>query len=77
MEIVRHSFEQGLQKGDSGRSIGFLMQLGKSELRRAVDADVEMQLPLSGAHLGDVDAEIADRVDLEALLLSGLSFKRW
>ena len=46
---------------------GFLMQLDEGELRGAVDGHEHMQLALFGAHLGDVDVEVADRVGFELL----------
>lgn len=44
------------------------MQLGEGELRVTVIGDEHMQLALFGAHLGDVDVELADQVGLELLL---------
>ena len=39
----------------------------EGELGRAIDGDREIGLPPAGAHLGNVDVEIADRVTLELL----------
>ncbi len=44
------------------------MELDEGELRGAVDPDVEVKLAFFGADLGDVDVEVADRIDLELLL---------
>src|SRR6185369_9440646 len=44
------------------------MQLGDSELRRAVDGDEEVEPPLLGVNLGDVHVEVADSVLGELLL---------
>lgn len=44
------------------------MQLGVSELGGAVDGDKEIQPPLFGAYLGDIEMEGADGVSRELLL---------
>ena len=43
-------------------------KLGEGELRGAIDGNEQMELAFSGAHFGDVDVEVADRVALECLL---------
>jgi hypothetical protein len=48
------------------------VKLNEGELGGAVDSDVEVKLAFFGTDLGDVDVEVADRVDLK-LELSGLS----
>jgi hypothetical protein len=50
-----------------------VMQLDKCELRVAIDGNKHVQLALFGPHLGNIDVEVADRIDLE-LFLDSLSF---
>jgi hypothetical protein len=40
--------------------------LDEGELRCPVDGDEHVQLAFFGAHLGDIDMEVADRIALEA-----------
>ena len=47
VQVVGHRFEQGFQECDSGRSVSLLVELGERELRRAIDADVEVELASS------------------------------
>lgn len=68
MDLARHRLDE-MQKEvgrDSGRRL--LMQLDVGELRRSIDGNEEMQLALFGAHFGNVDVEVADRVGLELTL---------
>ncbi len=44
------------------------MQLDEGEFARAIDGNEHVELALLGAHLGEVDVEVADRIILEALL---------
>lgn len=48
------------------------MQFDEGELRGSVDGDEHVQLTLFGAHFGNVDVEVADRIALE-LRFAGLS----
>jgi len=50
------------------------VQLHKGELGGAVDGDEEMELALLGAHLGDVDVDVAERVGLERLARGLVAF---
>lgn len=43
------------------------MQFDEGKLRGAVDGNEHVQLALFGAHLGNVDVEVADRVALSSL----------
>src|SRR3712207_6828398 len=54
---------------------GPFVQLGEGELAGPVDGDEQVQLALLGADLGDVEVEVADRVDLEALLSGGTALR--
>lgn len=53
---------------------GLLMQFDEGELRGAIGGDEHVQLALLGAHLGDVDVEVADRIGLELLLRRPVAF---
>jgi hypothetical protein len=44
------------------------MQFSQSELRRAIDGDEEVEPPLLGVNLSDVDVEVADGIFSELLL---------
>ena len=44
------------------------MQLSEGELRGPIDGDEEVEPTLRGAHFGNVDVEVADRVGLELAL---------
>ena len=44
------------------------MQFDEGKLRGAIDGNEHVQLALFGAHLGNVDVEVSDRVALELLL---------
>jgi hypothetical protein len=46
----------------------------EGELRGPIDRDDEMEPALRGSDLGDVDMEIADRIDLELALGRGFAF---
>ncbi len=65
VDFIGNSLDQREEKvsGDSCR--GSLMQFDESEFRRAVDRHEHIEFALGGAHLGDVDMEIADRIGVE------------
>jgi hypothetical protein len=48
---------------NGGSHVGTLDQLREGELRGAIDGHEEVQLALGGAHLGQIDVEVADRID--------------
>lgn len=50
------------------------MQFDEGELRGTVDSNEHVQLALFGAHLRNVDMEVADRVALELLLGRPVAF---
>lgn len=66
--------DQAQQEVSGDGSGGLLMQFDEGELRGAVNGDEHVQLALFGAHLGDVDVEIADRIGLELLLRRPVAF---
>jgi hypothetical protein len=68
MDLVRHGGDQRPQKVPRHTPCGFLMQLGKGELGRAINGHKQVESALFRVHLGDIDMEVADRVALELLL---------
>lgn len=68
MNAVGHGSGQTAEEL-TGRGAGLVrMQLGVSELRRAVDGDKQVEPSLRGVNLGDVHMEVADGVLSELLL---------
>ena len=59
--------KQRVHESDRGRSVSLVTKLDEGELRGAIDPDIEAQLASLGANLGDVDVEVAYRVDPELL----------
>src|SRR5215831_11321800 len=74
LDLVGHSGDKGLQEGARSLRIGFVDELSDRELGGAVDRDKEIELALLGLHFGDVDAEEANRIDLELALGRGFAF---
>ena len=69
VDLVGHGCDQGLAGSVTlSADAAFSMQLDEGELRGPVDGHEEIELALLGAHLGDVDVEVADRIALELLL---------
>ncbi len=71
VDLVRHGRDQRPQEVTRHTPCGFLMQLGKGKLSRAINGHKQVEPPFFRVHLSDVDMEVADRVALE-LLLGGL-----
>ena len=69
MDLVRHGFDEGLEKVGGGMSVRPAVQLGIRKLRGAVDGDEEIELAFLGPNFRDVDMEKADRVGLERAAL--------
>jgi hypothetical protein len=67
VHAVRRGLKQGTQEVGGDARGGALVQLGKGELRGAVDGNEKVELALLGPDLGYVDVKVADRVGLEAL----------
>lgn len=67
VHAVRHGLRQGAQEVGGDARSGALVQLGKGELRGAVDGHEKVEFALLGPDFGDVDVEVADRISLEAL----------
>jgi hypothetical protein len=68
MNAVGHDGHQTAEEL-TGRGAGLVsMQLGVSELRRAVDGDEQVEPSLLGMNLGDVHMEVADGVFSELFL---------
>jgi len=68
VDLVRHRFNQTCEELGSDAARGSRMELGEGELGHSVDGDEQMELAFLGAHLGDVDMDIADRIVAEPLL---------
>ena len=77
VDLVGDGLDQSLQECCSYGPIRLVVQLGVSELRRAVDRHKEMKLSLLGSNLRDVDVEEADRVRLEDLSPRLVPFDLW
>jgi hypothetical protein len=58
----RNSCDECFQEGSGRSHIGAFHEFDHSELESWVDGDGEIELPLSGAHLGQIDVEEADGV---------------
>jgi hypothetical protein len=77
--IVRFGFyregpNQGFQESGRRCSAGLFHQLHKGKFARAINGDIEIELPFSGLHLGDVDVKVADRIGLELAFLGLVPF---
>jgi len=68
MDLVGDCGDEMLKEVGSDSGGRLLMQFDKGELRCSIDGDEEMQLALFGAHFGDVDVEVADRIGFELAL---------
>ena len=69
VDLVGHGFEHVLQELPSCLSISRFNELSDSKFGSSIDADEQVELPLSGLHLGDVYVEEPDGVALELLAL--------
>ena len=67
MDPIRDSRDQRLEESRRSLHIGTFDQLHESELRSAVDGHKEIELAFGGAHLGQINMEVADRIALELL----------
>jgi hypothetical protein len=47
--------------------VSFVVELSESELGRSINRHKQIELALSGLHLGNIDVEIADRIAFELL----------
>ena len=74
MDLVRDGYDQSLQECGCRVSVRFLMELGKSIFRGAVDRNKQVELTRFGAHFGSVDVEVTDRVVLERLRAPYITF---
>lgn len=67
VEPVGHGADQVRQERCGRLDGGALLQVNEGELGDPVDGHEEVKLAFGGAHLGDVDVELADRIALERL----------
>ena len=69
-----HGLNHPQQELSGYSSGGSFVQFDEDELRRPIDGDEHVQLTLLGAHLGNVDVEVADRIVFELLLVRLVAF---
>ena len=65
VDAIRNRGNHLFQKGCGSAHVGAFDQLHERELGSAVDGHEEIELAFRGAHLGQIDVEIADRIALE------------
>jgi hypothetical protein len=65
VDPIGHGRDEGFEKGGGGDARGAVGQLDEGELAGAVDGHEQVELALSGLHLGDVEVEKADGISLE------------
>lgn len=65
MDRVRDRFDEAQQEVCCDPPCRLLMQLGEGELGGPIDGDEQIEPALGGADFGDVDVEVADRIELE------------
>lgn len=70
MDPIWHRLDECAEEVCGCASCHLLVQLGDGELRSSVDGNEQIELPLFRSDFGEVDMEVADRVDFEALLSS-------
>jgi len=68
VDFLGHSLDQGDQEGRGRCSTSPGDELNEGELAGPIDGDIEVEFAFGGAHFGNVDVEVADRVGLELLL---------
>ena len=77
VDFVRNGFEKGFEEGCGRLSRSSLMQFGIGKLRRSVDRYEQIEFAFLGAHFGNVEMEIADRIGLELLSCRFVAFGFW
>ena len=70
----RHEMAQALCRH---RLHGLRVELGRSELRRAVDGDTHVELAFFGTHLGTSAGEVSDQIGLARFLLGLVALACW
>ena len=63
VDAIRYRLDHGIQERHGALPVGNLRQTGDSELRSSVDGNEQVELALSGTHLGNVEMEEADRIE--------------
>ena len=74
VHLVGHGGDEAAQEVGGSAARDLFVQFDKGELGGAVDRHQQVELALRGAHFGDVDVKLADRVGLELALGRGLAF---
>ena len=67
VDFIRDGLDEFLQKIGGLAPGGPFHQSGEGELGGAVDGDKEVELALGGAHLGEINVEVTDGIDLKLL----------
>ena len=65
VDLVGDRLDHPFQERGRRSPSGLLDQLHNSEFACAINGDIKVELAFGGLDLGDVDVEIADRIDLE------------
>ena len=74
VHLVGYGGDEAAQEVSGGAARDLFVQFDKGELGGAVDRHQQVELALRGAHFGDVDVKLADRVGLELALGRDLAF---
>ena len=74
MQPIRNGRDQRFEEDNRGGTIGLLMQLDESELRRSIDSNKQIELAFLRPDFGDVDMKEADRIGLELFLRFFVTF---
>ena len=65
VDLIGHGLQHVLQELSGGAPVSLFNKLGDGELARAVDADEEVKLALSGLHLCNINMKEPNRVAFE------------
>ncbi len=74
VDAVWDRCDKRFEKSGGSLHVGAFDQLHESELGGAVDGDEQIELAFGGAHPGQVDVEVADRIALEPLPFWPIAF---
>ena len=68
VNLVWNGSDESFQESGCGGPSRFLHQLDEGEFARAIDSNIQIELPFGRLYLCDVDMKIPDRIGLEFLL---------
>lgn len=74
VDAIRDRCKQCFQEGRSGAHVSTLDQFDDGELRSTVDGYEEIEPSFGGAHLGQIDVEVPNRIVFELLPLGLAAF---